>query len=432
MTKSFAKKYFNAYWPIELYKFTSFISSCLLWLSLYYTQDNFFENAHFVTLLCVGNFHFYFATKDLSALLKSSNYLPAYFLFQLVSFVGMAFTYNNEYIYLASIPTFMLLYFVSFVSNANETLAQKKHLLLYSLSFCAVLVFESYKKGNYFSMNEFISFSIFCIWSVSTAVWGVDYYIKDKKRIFSKLLSINNEDKMNSGKFDKIFFHDLINHTHALLLFLGSKKDTNNGIKDEDVTTIIGELKLLQDSIQNHFGFEHKNLSYPKHKVPFQIALARVYSLMDAFFPHQENVFFHFRGRLANQEDTQKLRSCTVDLIVFHRIMTNIFKNAYEAHSSMIECIFDYQDDGLHTTVKNTTEKLNPDKINLDEDLGRVILMKPNTKSQGLGLDSISKICESVDGHFSFSYTNGHWISEFFLPSKEMESTDINGRSKAS
>lgn len=135
---------------------------------------------------------------------------------------------------------------------------------------------------------------------------------------------------------------------------------------------------------------------------------------------------------LADQEDTQKLRNCSVDLIVFHRIMTNIFKNAHEARSTSLECIFDYKDDGLHTTVKNSAQKLNPDKINLDQDLGRVILAMPNQKSQGLGLDSISKICESVGGQFHFHYTQGLWVSEFFLPSKVNALPESGDRLKAS
>lgn len=429
MSKAYAKKYFNTLWPVELYKLTSFLSSVILWLALYFTQDDFILNSHFVSMLVMGNAYFYFQTKSFPFLTKDGPYQPLYFVFQFVCFLGLSYTYNNEYIYMSLLPCIMMIYYSTFVADSMQSIKEKKSLIMYALSFAGVLIFESYKKGNIFSKNEFIVFLVFCFWSFSMAYWGVDFYIQDKKRVISRLLSLGSEERLSSSRVDKMFFHDLINHTHALLLFLRSKRNEN--IAGEDIHTLIGELKLLQDNIQNHFGFDHKNLNGQASQVPFQIALARVYSLVDAFFPGMDNVFFTFRGKLSNQEDTELLRSCSVNLVVFHRIMTNIFKNASEAHSNKIECIFDYNDHGLVTTVINSVSGLNYEKISLDKDLGRVISSIDHKNQQGIGLDSISKMCEDIGGTFNFSYANGCFYSEFYLPGSNVDKKSFVGNRAA-
>jgi len=416
MPVDFAKKYFNTLWPIELYKFTSFLTSSLLWCILYYNEPNFFSHAHFISLLTLGNAIMYFNTRELSHLHRSGTELPAYFLFQFISFIGMSYAHGqNEYIYMSMFPAMMSMYFFTFVSTSKESIAQKKSLFVYTVLFCSMILFESYKKGEFFNEGELISFMAFTFWALSTVFWGLEQYLKGRKIIFSKLLSISSDEhKISSSRHDRIFFHDVINHTHSMLLFLRTKKD--NGIDQTEVNNLIGELKLLQENIQHHFGFKHKDLISSKKDVPFQIALARVYGLIDAFFTHGEEIFISLKGEISDQENSDTLRNCTVNIILFHQIMTNIIKNVYEAQSSRVEFIFDYQADGLHTTVINEPKKLNHEKINLDKDLGRVILDLGARQRSGLGLDSISRICEEVGGDFSFSFSEGHWHTYFFIP----------------
>jgi hypothetical protein len=160
----------------------------------------------------------------------------------------------SDYVYLAILPSLMGMYYLSFVTATKETLAQKKSFFFYTAAFCTLLLIESYKKGKLFDQEELIVFVTFCLWSLSTVFLGLEQFIKGRKKIFSKLLSLipDTDNKVTSSRFDRIFFHDLINHTHALLLFLGTKKA--NGLSSDEVNNIVGELRLLQNNIQNQFS----------------------------------------------------------------------------------------------------------------------------------------------------------------------------------
>ena len=89
MPTELAKKYFNTVWPIELYKFTSFLCSLVLWPFLFYTEADFFSHAHFVSLLLVGNGYFYIHTSNRFEFLREGPYYPLYFLFQVISLVSV-------------------------------------------------------------------------------------------------------------------------------------------------------------------------------------------------------------------------------------------------------------------------------------------------------------------------------------------------------
>ena len=418
MANDLTKKYFDKLWPIDLYKLSSFICSAILWPAIYYYEDNFFSHAHFITAFLLGNGYFYFATNNLTQLIKSTGQLPWYFVFQIVSIIGISYAHQiNDFIYMAFIPILMAMYYFTVVQETSESFKQKKSIFAYTTIFCGLLIFESFKKGDIFSYGEMVALIGFGVWSFCTAYWGFELYFRDKKKLISRLFSSRNNNQNQTSRFDRMFFHDVINHTHALLLYLRSKK-SDDYISKDDVQNVINEVKLLQDNLQHHFGFLHKDLGKKHMQVPFQLAMARVYNLIDAYFPKPEQVQVILEGHLGSNQSFENIRKCTVEMVYFHRIMTNILKNAYEAGSDKVECLFDYRDDGLYVKITNNMNKLKREKMNLEKDLGQVILAYNDKSSDHIGLESINQICQEIGGKFEFSINNSHWVSEFYLPSE--------------
>ncbi len=56
------------------------------------------------------------------------------------------------------------------------------------------------------------------------------------------------EDQKN-----RMFFHDIINHTHGILLFLEQKKDYSKQIDEKEISLLLHEVKLMQTLISEHF-----------------------------------------------------------------------------------------------------------------------------------------------------------------------------------
>ena len=414
--------YLDPSWVTDLYKFTSFISSLFIWNALYFYESDFFSHGHFATLLLAGNGFVYFSTYGLSYYLKNSGKLPFYFLFQTVCLVGMAHSHSTiEFIYSAFVPVFMSMYYFFVAQGVKESFQARRPLFLYSIAFCGLLLFETYKTGNFFNYFEVVALISFGLWTLMSSYFAFEFYFKGRKKFIAKLLNRGHKIKSSHHKMDRYFFHDIINHTHTLLLFLRSKEKV--GLVQDDMHNVVNEIKLLQSGIQEHFGMNHKNLKNLSEYAPFHVAMARVYNMIDAYFPNEKAVDIKFTGHLEN-DDFTKLRSYKVNLIPFHRIMTNILKNAYEAGSTKINCIFDYQDDGIHITVKNTMGTLNRDKDGLDRDIGNVIL-NFESKFEGLGLESISELCTSCHGQFDFKIEDGQWINTVFLPKESDKSPDL-------
>ena len=420
MPNELQKKYFDTFWPLELYKFTSFLSSIFLWLSLYYIEDNFFSKAHFSTLLLVGNYFFYTRTESLSEYINETNGYIYFFVFQFMCLIGMSYAHDsNDFFYLSTIPLMMSCYYITFVKK-DTNLNRDSSIYLYSFTFCILIIVEGYKKGNIYTAFEAIGLITFILWSFSTIIFAFNIYQNDKKNFIKKLLNKVNTKTVDYNKSDRMFFHDFINHTHSLLLFLRSKSGKAQ-MSDDDIQSLVNEVKLMQETFHQHYGFSHKNINNSREFVPFHMAMGRVYQLIDSFFINDEKVDISFEGLLENS-NLENIRECTVNIIAFHRVVTNLLKNSHEATSDHIALNFDYQEDGLHFTIRNRLNRFNQNKMSLDKDLGIYILNSDQKSSDHLGLESIERVCEEAGGSFKFQVLNGYWCSECFLPKKSLSS----------
>ena len=418
MPNELKKHYFDTNWPLELYKLTAFISSAFLWTLLFYFDADFFSRAHFATGLLVANYFIYTRTEGLSFYLNETDFYLYYFVFQMMCLIGVSYSHQSpDFLYMAILPIMMTVYHKTMVKNE---LNLKKDFFLYAYSsiFCMLLIVEGYRKGSIYTAPEAISLLTFFLWSFSSLVFGFYMYQKDRRKFLKSVLKKSVNNNVNSNKNDKMFFHDFINHTHSLLLYLRSKRDDEYITRDE-VQNLIHEVKLMQETLHQHYGFTHKNIKSGGQFVPFHMAMARVYQLIEAFFDKEEKIDIKFLGHIKNSGSIEKIRECTIDFIAFHRVITNLLKNAHEAGSDHIECIFDYKDDGLHFTISNSLDRFSQNKMSLDRDLGIHILSSQSSSSDHLGLESITRVCEDAGGTFEFRLVSGRWISNCFLPSKE-------------
>ena len=82
------------------------------------------------------------------------------------------------------------------------------------------------------------------------------------------LLKTEDQDEIN-----KLFFHDLVNKTHGMKLFLKNRIEQKKGMSEGDLKELVNEVESLQLLIKDHFKEHHKNWrsGIPHGEKPFPI-----------------------------------------------------------------------------------------------------------------------------------------------------------------
>ena len=217
-----------------------------------------------------------------------------------------------------------------------------------------------------------------------------------------------NLENQNDLK-ERLFFHDIINQTHGLLLFLNHKEISGENVSRTEIQLIEKEVKTLQSLIRDHFNYKHKNLVQTYDWVPFSYAKLAFANLSHTYFQDTTvNATFTIVG--SHVEEDLIYYPC------FYRILNNLIKNINESQCSNVEFQFVLDDVGLTVTSRNQLKKSEADS---SESLARVILNEKAKIVEGLGLDSIHHLAEENDGMFSFEIENNTWINKLFLPTKK-------------
>lgn len=217
------------------------------------------------------------------------------------------------------------------------------------------------------------------------------------------------EDQKN-----RMFFHDLINHTHGILLFLEHKKDYVKNIDAKEISLLFHEVKIMQALISEHFKYEHKNLEANKEFVPFSILEQSIDLLFKIYFPESINLKIEYRGKIALFENEEIKKSAIVHYASVYRILNNLIKNMSEAGSTEVLMIFDYNENDFYIETRNQF-KSKAEKNNMAEYLGQLIV-KDYKKGQGLGLDSVRDVVNELGGEYLFDVKNGEWVNRVKIP----------------
>lgn len=236
-------------------------------------------------------------------------------------------------------------------------------------------------------------------------------------------------------KKERLFFHDLINHTHGLLLFMNLRQIQKQDIKADEIEMLSFEIKTLQSLIKDHFGLAHKNLLSTLDWIPFKRAEVSLNGLIQTYLPPSSvSTFIHFNGELSYEKCVSKRESCLIYFPTFYRIMNNLIKNIAESGSSEVNFYFDYGDNGLTIETRNNIN--NKDRIKaLADNLSQVILDE-SSKNNKFGLESIHHLAIESGGLFEFEVANDVWINRILLPKRSsqvdlLETIDDKNRKKA-
>jgi hypothetical protein len=204
---------------------------------------------------------------------------------------------------------------------------------------------------------------------------------------------------MNKKKPDKneTFLHDLINHTHSLLLFLGQKKRTGS-LAANEIDQLISEIKLMQNFIKDEWNYQHRDVSSTDVDADLVEIFKISQSLLTVYFSQDlVAVTTNLDQVVLNQTKDFKINS-----VLFFRILSNVVKNISEAGPTKVEISFFIDETGIL-------------KIETKNDF------KPKVKAidrncQPIGMFSIKSLVESVGGSFEVNFNETWWTNSISIP----------------
>jgi hypothetical protein len=209
---------------------------------------------------------------------------------------------------------------------------------------------------------------------------------------------------------ERLFFHDLINQTHGLILFLENKELRGSIIREDELQLVKKEIKTLQSLIQDHFNFKHKNLNQTYDWMPFSYALQAIEGLVQTYL---SNINVEVNCERDEKSEAQDL----IYYPVFYRILNNMIKNIGESGCTKVTINIVINHSGL--TIETFNQMHKSLDQNSPEYLTRVILDDKINPIKSMGLDSIHHLAEENGGHFSFEISASTWINRLFLPTQK-------------
>ncbi|GAB4414078.1 MAG: hypothetical protein OHK0056_20610 [Bacteriovoracaceae bacterium] len=207
---------------------------------------------------------------------------------------------------------------------------------------------------------------------------------------------------------ERLFFHDLINHTHSILLALEAKQ------KEQELSEMKQEILKLQMLVQDHYKYHHKNLN--GLKLFFRVSELEVEArkIFENYMPAPEwKLHWHsdlsFDGHLGAAQ--------------FIRIVTNIAKNMAESHSLEAEVFFHSSPDRLVIKTKNRISK---EYRNDPSSPWNHHALSDCFRDLGSGLKSVHKQCVAIKGQFQFAVEGEYWVNKVSLPIETREYTKLD------
>ena len=216
-------------------------------------------------------------------------------------------------------------------------------------------------------------------------------------------------DDKNNDK-EKLFFHDVINKTHAIKLYLRSQKDGKKGIDIEGIDNLLSEVESLQLLFKDHFRESHKNLKLLDDYVGMEKAIQGAKRLLFYFIPEGKNINIldkenMFKSDFSKDREEYRL----VHYASFYRIFGNLIKNISDHGGYNVSVVFEDEDNFFHIIVKNNFHK---SEDSSDERI-----------EKSFGLKSIERNCLEQNGQFKFIKKGTMWKSEIWLPFQKTKKT---------
>ncbi|MCK5882623.1 MAG: GHKL domain-containing protein [Bacteriovoracaceae bacterium] len=422
----------KSYSSMDFYLFASLSISLVIWASLYFMGSRDWGNSFFATSFVVGSFYYFSKGVGHGDLFKESRYYSILFIFQIISLVGIGLQEQIVgAIYLSLIPSCMGHYHSMVFEGISRFDRTRTGLGFFIVPVLGVAIFESSFDGNLLFGQEGIFLTTFLCWSVMTIYTGAGIF-KGKKLNLPHLFNGENRvaPKVDRGQEDRLFFHDVINQTHGMNLMLGNRISKGVGINASECRDLMGEIRVVQAQIKDHYKFTHKNLVNNYEFVSFEFAKRWIERTVSSFLPSGlVDSTFVYNGYVADDASYDEKKLAVIHYPSFSRILTNMIKNISEVKAYDVHLEFDFDDSGMILTVKNKVFDQNQNAVNLEHKLRESILnseRNPVLKNElGLGLESISALCKEQGGEFNFYLEDGYWVNKVYLPSPSVTNDQL-------
>lgn len=337
---------------LDHYFYLTFTVSVLLWAFEFWANEDFFYKGFFTSLFLVGSFQIWAL---IGSQQKDSIFFPLIFLFQAICLLGSSFEFRQSFpFFLSLVPLLAGLYFLQKKSSK---------ILILSSFVLSIFVLKMIYKYVPFNFQESLAFFITLSW-------------------ISGVLLFFSDEKLEKIK-EKFLFHDLLNHTHGISLFLENRQ--KKGLTPTETISLSRELESFQNILEEHFK---KTPHDEKNIIKISEVLNHVKSLGEQFL---NGINCEIKTNGTFEEDQIYFNE-------FFRAMGNIFKNVADSHSSFCEIIIENQANGISIIVKNRYSQ------------------KFKRQGSGFGLKSTQELLEKIGGIFCFYSQDGLWVSRIYIP----------------
>lgn len=423
-----ARHHLTAVHMIDLYLLLSFAVSVFLWTGLALTQDQFFINSFFISSLVAVNYSCFCHGLGHGSILNEAKGFGALLLAQFSLFVGCAFEYQSTtIIFLAIFPCVIACYTMLTSEREFKSGLFSKDLIPPLMGVCCYLLFMTVQRDLAWPAVDLLALSGFVLWSLGTLYWGSALIKHENKSLISSMLKRGHGhwrwrmDK-DRQKEDRMFFHDVINHTHALNLFLQQKVSTDATMQEQEIYAVMNEVKSLQSLVSDHYGFKHKNLLSTLNWVELDFAMGGFHRMIHSLLPGNIEIQIEQDGKLDRSKVDRSRMNLMIHYPSFIRVCTNLIKNIAEQKPKKAYFSFEASERSIIIHFKNKMGHLHSVSRDLEHALSDNILSADQAEvSDHLGLESVQSLCLDNGGNFEFKIDDGHWTAIVELPLKESE-----------
>lgn len=424
MIKSF-RLYFLNFFPLSL------LAGALFYYSMsqinYEWHNNFYPYGIILTAL-----YFYFFKNqiviNLSTKLNRREHFFSFFALTILPLLQFSESRQIYWVFLAYLPFYHEL--MNHLTDEAKWLKEKKTMLfqftlsIYVLCFVEAIHLWQQRPFDYsiFNFIEHFSFALIVLpffMQLKTREESRHFHLSKKFRSEATEQAREGLNFTGSLKEQKFFYHDLINKTHGMNLYLSEKlrHGPNNAVNFQDLVMLQKEIFSLQTMIKDHAEINHRSIAPVREWLSYLEFRPKINHLVKTYFSHKQ---------VSLQENYSKIDGELQHFMVhgpsFERALGNLFKNAYEANSSRIEIVINITDRKLEFLMKNDLQQIPENSFQLADRLSREIKRADSCVEEGpLGLESIHFLIERMNGEFTFGKEGEYWVSRIFIPNTKVE-----------
>ena len=417
MARFFTKGFYDF---ISIYLTMSLITGIMTFWHDYQTFQ-LASDLYFIPLLCLAYTWWSFSNGPQILISYEQRPLIVFFLVQVIFYYGLGIaTKEMGHLYLAlAHAASAWLYFNFFCFSYPENKEKSFYL---TLLVSTGLIWGTLSPFQFPKTESLTSIGSFLLLTIGSFIWVTGFSKHQFRQVFKGMMSkfkvAEDSNVQNNEQKDRLFFHDFINQTHGMTLYLNHKLSSESNLSRGELEGLVGEIRTLEKMFQAHFGLKHKDLNVGQEWYHFEKCKASFLKVIENFLPQDKyHKVISFTGDLSEQLASSKRSEIQVHFISLHRILTNLVKNVADHSPSRITIEFGHSQGLLKILFRN--EMIN--KVvagDLTRHLENAILQteKERQHDSGLGLESIQELCEELSGTCQVYFEDGDWITQIELP----------------